>query len=215
MKMIMVLMAVLFACQTGHADSWFVGAGLGSARAKDASKNAAANSSTLARYGINDITAHDDNSGSLSIFGGYRFSRHVAAELAYTYLGSYSMHGFTSPAPTLPAGREENRVDALSLAAVFTAPINNTFSLYGKLGPTLTVNEERTCISNIWWCDSTSDVKTGLVIGLGGSVSFPGLIGELRLEADRFNHVGDSYNEYTAGTFTQLQLQYVYAFTTR
>ena len=215
MKKIMVMMTALFACQATHAGNWFVGGGLGLARAKDASENAAANTSTLARYGITDITAHDDNSGALSIFGGYRFSRHLAAEIAYTYLGSYSMHGFTPPAPTLPAGREENRADAISLAAVFTAPIDNSFSLYGKLGPTLTTNEERTCISNIWWCDSTSDVKTGLVFGVGGSVSFPGLIGRLRLEADRFSHVGDSQNEYTAGRFTLLQLQYVYEFSNR
>jgi hypothetical protein len=212
MNRILIIVAALFACQTGYAGNWYVGAGLGMAHAKDASENAAANSSTLARYGITDITSHDDNSGTLSIFGGYRFSTHLAAELAYTYLGTYDMHGFTAPAPTLPAGREENRADAFSLAAVFTAPLDKSFSLYGKLGPTLTTNEQRTCISNVWWCDSSSDVKAGLLFGVGGALSFPRLIGHLRLEIDRFNHVGDSQNEFTAGRFTLVQLQYVYAF---
>ena len=215
MKKIMVIMAALFTAQTGYADDWYVGAGLGLARAKDASQNAAAGTSTLARYGITDITSHNDNSGALSIFGGYRFNPHIGAELAYTYLGSYDMHGFTAPAPTLPAGREENRADAFSLAAVFTAPLAKNFSLYGKLGPTLTTNEQRTCISNVWWCDSSSDVKIGLLFGVGGAVSFPGLIGQLRLEAERFNNVGDNSNEFTAGRFTLLQLQYVYSFSRR
>jgi hypothetical protein len=212
MNRILLMVAALLVCQTGHAGDWYVGGGLGMARAKDASENAAANSSTLAQYGISDITSHDDSSGTLSIFGGYQINKYLAAELAYTYLGTYDMHGFTAPAPTLPAGREQNRADAFSLAAVFSAPLGKTFSLYGKLGPTLTTNEQRTCISNVWWCDSSSDVRSGLLFGVGGTIHFPRLIGHLRLEADRFNNVGDSQNEFTAGRFNVLQLQYVYTF---
>jgi hypothetical protein len=212
MNKIVAITAALLTYHTAYAGNWYVGAGLGTARAKDASENAAANSSTLSQYGITDITSHDDNAGALSIFGGYRFNDHLAAELAYTYLGSYYLHGFSGPGHTLPAGREENRVDAFSLAAVATAPVNNTFSLYGKLGPTLATNEERTCISNIWWCDSSSDVRTGTVFGVGAAVTFPRLIGKLRLEVDRYNNVGDSQSEFTAGRFTLLQLQYVYHF---
>ena len=212
MNKFVVITAALLTCHTAYAGDWYIGAGLGTARAKDASANAAANGSTLSQYGITDITSHDDNAGALSIFGGYRFTDHVAAELAYSYLGSYYLHGFSGPGHTLPAGREENRVDAFSLAAVGTAPLNDTFSLYGKLGPTLATNEERTCISNVWWCDSSSDVRVGAVFGVGGAVSFPGLIGELRLEVDRYNHVGESQSEFTAGRFTMVQLQYVYTF---
>jgi opacity protein-like surface antigen len=212
MKKIMAMMTALFLCQTSHAGDWYVGAGLGLAHANDASGNAASGNSTVAQYGISEITSHDDNSGTLSLFGGYQFNEHIAAELAYNYLGSYDLHGYTAPGHTLPAGREEDRADAFSLAAVFTAPLNKSFSLYAKLGPTLTMNEERTCISNIRWCDSSSDVKAGLIFGAGGSFSFPRLIGKLRLEVDGFNRVGDNYNEFTAGRFSVLQVQYVYSF---
>lgn len=212
MKKIIVIVATLSVCQSVSAGNWYIGAGLGTARAKDASQNAAANDSTLSRYGISYITSHDDNAGALSLFGGYQFNKHVAAELAINYLGTYDMHGFTAPPNTLPAGQEENQVDAFSLAGVFSAPLNDYFSVYGKLGPALTTNEETTCLSNTWWCDSTSDVKAGWTFGVGTSFTIPRLIGRLRLEADRFDHVGDSQDEYTAGRFTLLQLQYVYSF---
>lgn len=212
MKRITVMMAALCACQTGMAGNWYVGAGLGAAHANDASQNVAAGNSTLAQYGIGEITSYDDHSGALSLLGGYRFNTYVAAELAYTYLGGYDLHGFTAPGRTPPAGREENQVDALSLAAVLTAPVNDSFSLYAKLGPTLATNAERTCVSNIRWCDSTSDVKNGSIFGVGGSITFPRLIGALRLEVDRYNQVGDTHNEFTAGRFSLVQIQYVYSF---
>ena len=212
MKKIIVAMAALFACQAGHAGNWYFGAGLGPAHAKDASENVAAGNSTLAQYGINNITSYEDNSGSLSILGGYRFTEHVAAELAYTYLGTYNMHGFTAPGRTPPSGREQNRADALSLAAVLTAPLADSFSLYGKLGPTIATNEVTTCVSDVRWCDSSSDVKIGSMVGVGASFTFPRLIGEIRIEADSFNHVGNANNEFTAGRFPLLQMQYVYSF---
>lgn len=212
MYKILVIMAALLASQQVLANNWYVGAGLGVGHAKDASNNAASGNSTVAQYGISNITSINDNSGTLSIFGGYRFNKQLAAELAYSYLGYYDMHGFTGPGNTLPAGSEENRADAISLAAVLTVPIGSSLSLYGKLGPTLTTNEQTTCISNVWWCDNSSDVKTGMMIGAGASVSLPRLIGNLRLEIDSFNHVGNGGSEFTSGRFTQLQLQYVYSF---
>ena len=212
MYKILVIMAGLLASQQVFASNWYVGAGLGVGHAKDASNNAASGNSTVAQYGISNITSINDNSGTLSIFGGYHFNKQLAAELAYSYLGNYDMHGFTGPGHTLPAGSEEDRADAISLAAVLTLPIDSSFSIYGKLGPTLTTNEQTTCISNVWWCDSSSHVKTGMMLGVGASVSLPRLIGKLRLEVDSFNHVGDNSSEFTSGRFTQLQLQYVYFF---
>ena len=212
MKRILATIAALFACQPGYAGSWYVGLGLGAVRANDVSENVAAGHSTLAQLGIGTITSYDDNSGALSLLGGYRFNPHIAAELDYNSLGSYDMYGFAGPGRTPPSGRERNEADALSLAAVLTAPLNNFVSLYGKLGPTLASNEAWTCTSNFWWCDHTSDTKFGTMVGAGASFTFPRLIGAFRLEAARFNNVGDSNNEFTAGRFTTLQLQYVYTF---
>ena len=215
MKKILVTMAALFACQTGHAGSWYVGAGLGAAHANDASTNAALNNSTLSRYGISEITSYEDRSAAVSLLGGYRFNKHVAAEFNYNYLGYYDMYGVAAAGAVSPSGEESNWAYALSLDAVLTAPIYHSFSLYGKFGPTLTTNEESTCTSNNWWCDYTSDTKNGLMYGAGVTFSFPRLIGAFRLEADRFTSVGDSHNEFTAGKFTLIQLQYVYSFPER
>lgn len=212
MKILMVAMTALLTYQSCQAGDWYVGGGLGIGHARDASQNAVANNSTLSHYGINYITSHDDTSGTLSLFGGYHFNPYIAAELGYSYLGTYDMHGFAAPGPTLPAGHEENRADAFSLAAVFSAPVGRSLSLYAKLGPTLTTNEQRTCISNLWWCDRSSDVKTGLMAGVGASVALPRLIGRLRLEVDGYNHVGDSQDEFSAGSFSLVQLQYVYPY---
>jgi len=212
MKKFLVTTAALIACQPGYAGNWYVGLGLGAAHAEDVSENIAAGNSTLAQNGIGNITSSDDNSGALSLLGGYRFNAHIAAELDYYYLGSYDMHGFTGPGRTLPSGRERNEADAFSLAAVLTAPLNDSISLFGKLGPTLTDNEEWTCTSNVWWCDHSSDTNFGTMVGAGVSFTFPRLIGAFRLEAARFSNVGDSNDEFTAGRFSALQFQYVYTF---
>jgi outer membrane protein W len=212
MNKFLVATAVLLASQTSYAGNWYVGLGLGAAHADDASENIAAGNSTLPQFGIGNITSSDDNSGALSLLGGYHFNPHIAAELDYYYLGSYDMHGFTGPGRTPPSGRERNEADAFSIAAVLTAPLNDSFSLYGKLGPTLTDNEEWTCTSDVWWCDHASDTKFGTMAGAGISFTFPRLIGAFRLEADRFSNVGDKNTEFTAGRFTTLQFQYVYTF---
>ncbi len=212
MKKILVAAVAFFVCQTGYADEWYVGAGAGLGYANDASNNVASGNSALAQFGVGEITSYNNRSGTLSFLGGYRFNKYVAAEVDYTFLGIYDMHGYTGPGRTPPSGREKNQAEALALAAVLTAPVSDTFSLYGKFGPTLTTNEERTCVSNIRRCDSNTDIRNGLVFGIGGSITPPRLLGAIRVELDRFNHVGDTQNEYTAGRFSLLQVQYVYTF---
>lgn len=212
MKKILVMVVAFVTCQTVYADEWYVGAGVGLSYANDASNNAASGNSALAQYGIGEITSYNNRSGTFSLLGGYRFNNYVAAEVDYTYLGYFDMHGYTGPGRTPPSGRERNQAEALALAAVLSAPVSDTFSLYGKLGPTLTTNEERACVSNIRRCDSNTDIRNGLVFGLGASITPPRLLGALRVELDRFNHVGDTQNEFTAGRFSLLQVQYVYTF---
>jgi hypothetical protein len=212
MKKILAVIVTFFACQTGYADNWYVGAGIGLSYANDASQNVASGSSTLAQFGIGEITSYNNRSGTFSLLGGYRFNNYAAAEVDYTYLGTFDMHGYTGPGRTPPSGREKNQAEALALTGVLAAPVSDTFSLYGKFGPTLTVNDERTCVSNIRRCDSTSDIRNGLIFGIGGSITPPRLIGALRIELDRFSHVGDTNNEFTAGRFSLLQVQYVYTF---
>jgi hypothetical protein len=212
MKKIIVAAAALFASHIAAAGNWYIGLGLGAAHAEDSSKNSPAGTSTLAQNGIVNITSTDDRSSAVSMLAGYGFNSHIAAELGINDLGSYEIYGYAGPGNTLPSGREQDDVDAISLSAVVTAPLSQYFALYGKLGPAITNNEAWTCFSNVWWCDHTSDTKLGTLVGAGAWFTFPRLIGAFRLDINRFDNVGADYKEVTAGTFTTLQFQYVYTF---
>jgi len=212
MKKIIVATAALFASHIAVAGNWYVGLGLGSARVEDTSNNITAGTSKLAQNGIVNITSSDVHSSAMSLLVGYGFNSHIAAEFDYNDLGSYEMHGYTGPGSTPPYGWEHDDVDALSLSAVLTAPLSEYFALYGRLGPAITNDEARTCISNVRWCDHTSDTKFGPLVGAGAWFTFPRLIGAFRFDIDRFNNVGTDNNEASAGRFTTLQFQYVYTF---
>jgi len=212
MKKMIVAAAALFASHIAAAGNWYVGLGIGAARSEDISNNITAGTSRLAQNGIANITSSDDHSSAASLLVGYNFNSHVAAEFNINDLGSYEIHGYTGPGSTLPSGKEDDYVDAISLSAVLTAPLSKYFALYGKLGPAITNNESRTCISYVRWCDYTSDTKFGAVVGAGAWFTFPRLIGAFRLDMNLFNNVGTDKNEVTAGRFTTLQFQYVYTF---
>jgi opacity protein-like surface antigen len=216
MKNILTMTALLCIAAGARADGWYdngwyIGFGLGGVRTADASENIDAHHTALARYGINDITSHDTTSSATSLLGGYRFNKFLAAELAYTDLGDYDMRGFSGPAQTLPAGRERDRVSALSLSAVATAPIGDVFAIYGKIGPVLATVEERTCVSNLFFCDSSSDTNDAWLGGVGLRLTPPTLIGEIRLEYNRYGDIRDG-SEFTAGDFNLWQVEYVYSF---
>jgi len=212
MKEILIATAALLASHITYAGNWYVGLGLGAARAEDGSSNVAAGTSKLAQNGITNITTSEDHSSTVTLLLGYGFNDHVAAELNLTDLGSYDTYGYTGPGTTLPSGRERDDVDAISLSAVLTAPLSRYVALYGKLGPTITSNEAWTCFSTVRWCDHTSDSKVGAMVGAGARFTFPQLIGAFRLDLARFNNAGTDNNEVTAGRFTTLQLQYLYTF---
>jgi OOP family OmpA-OmpF porin len=61
-------------------------------------------------------------------FGGYRYNQNLAVELAYTG-ASYI---YTTPTPA--GARTLNKQIVLALTAVGTMPVNESFSVFGKLG---------------------------------------------------------------------------------
>ncbi|MGH8640447.1 MAG: outer membrane beta-barrel protein [Burkholderiales bacterium] len=72
--------------------------------------------------GCSGVANCDDSDTSLSIFGGYQFNKHFAAEIGYTDLGKA-----TAPGASVEA-------TGFEFTAVGTLPLNPQFSLYGKLG---------------------------------------------------------------------------------
>ena len=96
----------------------------------------------------NRVISGDDSDNSFKLFGGYRFNRILAVELAYADLGSASTSVLTDEleAFTTIGGegvfRGSQRTDlsyeaqVATLAARATLPIGKRFRIFGKLGVT-------------------------------------------------------------------------------
>lgn len=92
------------------------------------------------------------------VYGGYRYNQNLAAEVAYTGV-SYL---YTTTAPGV---RYLSKQVALSVAAVGTLPLNDSFSLLGKLGVASSGSE-----NNVAGEQNTR--RTGVVYGVGAEYKF-------------------------------------------
>ena len=94
---------------------WYVGANVGQSNFKD---------------GCTDISGPgvscEDTDTAFGVFGGYQFNKYFGAELGYTELGKVTASGSGINA--------ELKAKGFELLAVGTFPINEQFSVYGKLG---------------------------------------------------------------------------------
>jgi OOP family OmpA-OmpF porin len=70
---------------------------------------------------------YETDDTAYKLFGGYRISKFLAAEIAYINLGSPSQ-------TVLPGVRVESEVDGFAPYVVGTIPIGNWFEVFGKLG---------------------------------------------------------------------------------
>ena len=209
MKKKLIGVVAILSCQTALAGNLYIGAGFGSSKASDASNNIDSDISALASIGISSSASYDESARSFSLLGGYQVNKNVAIEAAYDYLGTYQFSGAASAGSAAAAGTEEDKVDAFSLSAVLSVNLTPTFSLYGKAGVAAT-EDKLTCSITGSTCQSESDSNTGPAFGAGGSV-FLGDNSALRLEYDQFSDVGDKNNEYTAGNFSLLKLEFTYS----
>ena len=96
-----------------------------------------------------------DSSNSFALIGGYSVNENFAAEIAYSNFGSESGGGITS------------KSSAMSISGVGSLPINEQFSLFGKLGFATTTLEI------LWFSESNSD----LTFGFGGQFNIDKQIG--------------------------------------
>jgi len=94
---------------------WYGGISFGQSKAKDACTG-------LVGLGI----TCDDTDTALTLFGGYQINKSFGAELGYVNLGEVSATG--------PGGTATIEAKGFELVGVGTLPINQQFSLFGKLG---------------------------------------------------------------------------------
>jgi OOP family OmpA-OmpF porin len=75
-------------------------------------------------------TSRDDKDTAWNLTAGYKFTRNWAVEVGYTDLGKFTSSGTFGGA----AASANADVTAWNISAVGTLPLNDMFSIYGKVG---------------------------------------------------------------------------------
>jgi OmpA-OmpF porin, OOP family len=116
-----------------------------------------------------NVPSCDDKDTSYRVFGGYQFNRNLAVEAGYAPLGEVS------------GGNLNLETNAWDLVGVGIWPLNQQFSIYGKLG---FYNAEAKLSGPV----SGKKTTTDLTYGLGGQFNISRNLG-LRLEWQRYGGV--------------------------
>jgi OmpA-OmpF porin, OOP family len=120
-----------------------------------------------------DISNVSTTATAYSVFLGYSFNKFVAAELAYTKLGSLDLGSLLAGA-TLD-------MTASSLSLVGSLPMGQMASLYGKVGYASTASTVSTASAT-----GTTQTQTGAVVGAGVQFNL-GKNMNLRVSYDRYS----------------------------
>ena len=137
----------------------------------------------------------DESSTGFKIFGGYRFNKNFALEGGYTDLGKFNASR-EAIAPFSGSLSRSTKASGFDLSAVGIIPMQNGFSLFGKVGAMYTMSEGSVSTSGALLL--APDVSTNPKrsewnpkVGIGADYAFSNGLG-LRLEYERINNVGDS-----------------------
>ena len=134
-----------------------------------------------------EVTAGLITSGSVDskdtawkIFGGYMFNRHFGVEAAYVDLGSVSYSGNFGGVPVTGGNVD---VSGINIAALGSFPINEQFSIFGKLGLFLWDVEASDTTGGVPF--SASDDGSDISFGIGVAYNFTRNLG-VRAEFEIF-----------------------------
>jgi OOP family OmpA-OmpF porin len=185
-KSLFALSAFTFAASSAMAGDWYAVGSIGQAKVKDFNQSEL--DAELRGLGVTGLTSSlDDSDTAFKLHAGYQFNRNFALEGGYLNLGkaNYSAR-FTGGTASA-----ELKTDGWSLSAVGILPLNEQFSLFGKLGAaynTVKVNIAATGPGgNAAVSDKDSDV--GAVYGLGASYNLTKQIA-LRAEYEVYDKIG-------------------------
>lgn len=173
-----LLMAGLCAAPAAHAgqeSGGYFGAAIGQASASDYCSDT----------GGLVVTSCDDKDTSFKIFGGYRFTRNVAVEVAYVDLGKYHATGSVSGLPF----DVHTELTGVTVQAVGIVPFGNEFSLMGRIGAIFwDLNNSATVGS---FAGGSGDSGADIAMGVGAQYKFTSNFG-VRADLDYYPNLGNS-----------------------
>jgi OOP family OmpA-OmpF porin len=117
----------------------------------------------------------DDKDTSWKVFGGYQINRNFAVELGYANLGELTISG--------GGARVTAESTAWDLVGVGIFPINNQFSVYGKLGLYMATVDVSSNVGG-----SGDDTTNGVTFGAGVRYNFTRNLG-VQAEWQRYGKV--------------------------
>lgn len=209
MKKTVLCFTLLVASPSVFAGGIYFGAGLGTTKADDADINVRNIKRVLSEAGATTDITYDTQANAASLALGYHVNDNIDIELGYDYLGTYDLTGTMKAGGTTFKATERNKVSAVSLSGIFSLKLSQKISIHTRIGLASTTNES-TCQTNFSSsCDGDSDSGTGAIFGLGGTYKTSGH-SALRAEYIQFNDVGNTENQYTAGSFSTIKLSYIY-----
>ncbi|HZV63660.1 MAG TPA: porin family protein [Telluria sp.] len=168
-KLIIALIAGASAMGAAQAQGPYVGVGIATANHND---NIPGSSSGN----------WDGYKASGKLFGGYEFDQMWGLEAGYTdFRNSHGSYTFNNT-----VGSAESDGHAFYLAAKANAPINDQFSVFGKLGAVRTKSSLSTGIAAL----DHDDSNTGLYAGIGGQYNLNKKVA-LTLEYERYGKSTD------------------------
>ena len=141
----------------------------------------------LGVVGAASISTQDTGAG-LNL--GYRFGKSFALEAGYIDLGRYNFSSFTT-APAVDTLQGVYKAQAWSLSGVGILPMNNKWTLFGKVGFARTSADlSANSVSGATTLTRASGSGGGVLIGAGATYDLArNWFG--KAELDRYQHVGD------------------------
>lgn len=186
-----VAVAPAFAAPT--ADSgYYLGVSAGSARAKS-DVSAAQFDADLAGNGITSQSTLDETDTGFKLFAGYQYNKNLAVEFGYVDLGKPIELNSVVTAPAAGTVKATIKNNGWNLDVVGIAPIDDAFSVFGKIG--LYVSKTTLDVSGSGGgaaaAYSASKTETSPKFGLGANYAFTKNVGA-RIEWERYNKLGDN-----------------------
>jgi OOP family OmpA-OmpF porin len=125
----------------------------------------------------------DDSDAGVKLFGGYRFSRNLAVEGAYTNLGTATGNGTISGL----AANFDRDVSAWDISMLIGAPISQQFSFFGRLGFMRSETQFKGTLLGA--SVDVSEKKSSFTYGLGAQMEL-GKSVAVRAEWQRYTNTG-------------------------